>query len=132
MKLNSFLILNAIFSILNAMGALFLPAKILSIYGVTQGAGAELMAQYAAIGSVVIALIAYYASKIENSEAKKAIVLALFVSGAIGIIISLMGTANNIMNSSGWSLVLVYFFFTVIYGYFLFLKKSLWKTPEIL
>ena len=130
MRLKAVLILNAIFSLLNAIGALFLPAKILSIYGVAQGASVELMAQYAAIGSVVIALIAFYASKIENSEAKKAIILALFVSGVIGVILSVLGTANNIMKSSGWSLAFVYLFFTVVYGYFLFIKKTAWKTSE--
>jgi len=132
MRLNTVLILDAIFSLLNAIGALFLPAKILSIYGVTQVPGTELMAQYAAIGSVVISLLAFYASKIENSEAKKAIILALFVSGVIGVIISVLGTANNIMNSSGWSLAFVYLFFTVVYGYFFFIKKTAWKTSEIL
>ena len=132
MRLKAVLILNAIFSLLNAIGALFLPAKILSIYGVAQGASVELMAQYAAIGSVVIALIAFYASKIENSEAKKVIILALFVSGVIGVILSVLNTANNNMNSSGWSLAFVYLFFTVVYGYFLFIKKTVWKTSEIL
>jgi hypothetical protein len=130
MKLNTFLILNAIVWLFNAVGALLIPARVLSVYGVSPGAGTELMAQYAAIGSVVIAILAFYAGKTRNSEAKKVIVFALFISGAIGVIVSFSGTVNNTMNSSGWLLAGTYLFFTAGYAYFLFIKKSTWKISE--
>lgn len=125
MKLNTLLFLNAIFSLLNAIGAIFMPAFILNIYGVAQGKNVELMAQYAGIGSVAIGLLAYFATKIEPSDAKRYIVLSIFISDVIGVIISIYGTLKGIMSLAGWSLVIVYLFFVLGYGYYLFVKNDL-------
>ncbi len=128
MKLNYILLLNAIVSLMNALGAILIPSKILNTYGVDGGESVELMAQYAGIGSIAIGLLAFFATKIEPSDAKRYIVLSLFVSGTIGLIISFSGTVMGTMGASGWSLVFIYLFFTIGYGYFLFLKKRFWIT----
>ena len=125
MKLNTFLFLNVIFSLLNAIGAIFMPAFILNIYGIEIGKGVELMAQYAGIGSVAIGLLAYFTTKIKQSSAKRYIVLSIFISDVIGMIISVLGTLKGIMSLAGWSLVIVYLFFVLGYGYFIFVKNDL-------
>jgi len=125
MKLNTLLLLNAIFYLLNAVGAILLSSTILSIYGVGIGEGVELMAQYAGIGSVAIGLLAYFATKIEQSNAKRYIILSIFISDVIGVIISVIGNLKGIMSLSGWSLVIMYLFFALGYGYFLFVKNDL-------
>ena len=122
MKLNTLLLLNAIFSLLNAIGAILMPVFILNTYGVKQGYGVELMAQYAGIGSVVIGLLAYFTTKIESSDAKRYIILSIFISDVIGVIISIYGTLKGIMSVVGWSLVVIYLFFTIGYGYYLSLS----------
>ena len=124
MKLNTLLLLNAIFSLLNAIGAILMPVFILNTYGVKQGYGVELMAQYAGIGSVVIGLLAYFTTKIESSDAKRYIILSIFISDVIGVIISIYGTLKGIMSVVGWSLVVIYLFFTIGYGYYLFVRKN--------
>lgn len=125
MKLNIILIINAIFYLLNATGAILFPKMILNTYGVPDGAGAELMAQYAGIGSVAIGLLAYFATKVKQSNPKRYIILSILISNVIGIIISVLGTLKGTMNVSGWSLVVIYLFFTLGYGYFLFVKNDL-------
>ena len=127
MKLNTILLLNAIVSLLNATGAILFPEMILNTYGVPEGAGAELMAQYAGIGSVAIGFLAFWARRIEQPEAKRYILLALFVSDIIGVVLSVLGTLKGTMNISGWSLVVIYLFFTIGYGYFLFIKKNAFR-----
>ena len=124
MKLNTILIINAIVSLLNATGAILFPSIILNTYGVPTGTGAELMAQYAGIGSVAIGLLAYWATRIKQAEAKRYILMAFFVSDIIGVILSILGTFNKTMNISGWALVAIYLFFATGYGYFLFVKKE--------
>src|SRR5210317_111147 len=97
MKLNKLLLLNAIFSLLNAIGAILMPEFILNTYGVTQGENVELMSQYAGIGSVAIGLLAYLTIKIKDSEARRYIVLSIFISDIIGVFISFFSTLKGIM-----------------------------------
>ena len=104
-----------------------MPAFILNIYGVEIGEGVELMAQYAGIGSVAIGLLAYFATKIKQLNAKRYIILSIFISAIIGVIISILGTLKGIMSLAGWSLVTMYLFFVLGYGYFLFVKNDLFS-----
>lgn len=123
MKFKSLLILNAIVLGLSGIFALVLPSGVLSFYGVESGAGVQLMAQYAGLGSVVIALVAWFSRDVKDQKAQFALSLAFLITYIIGAIVSVLGTISGTMKI-GWMVVGLYLFFSLAYGYFLFKKKD--------
>jgi len=68
MKLRTLFIITAAFFAMNAPIALLFPMTQLSLYGVAAGPGASYMAQWAGLGSVAVALTAWFARNLANSE----------------------------------------------------------------
>jgi hypothetical protein len=126
MKLKHLLIINAIIALGYALGELFVPQTLGSIYGFKDTANPELMltARYFGWGLLAVGLVCALAANTPPSEAKQAIVKALFVAQTVGAIVSLMGTINGVFNAMGWSAVIIYVFHAAGYGYFWFMKPE--------
>lgn len=124
MKLKTLFIITAVFFIINAPIALLIPRTQLSLYGVTTCPGGNYMAQWAGLGSITIALIAWFSRNLAESEARRGIVLTLMIYFILGFVISVLGTISGVMSAMGWSLVLIYLLFAIGYAYFLYKKPS--------
>lgn len=126
MKLKHVLILNAIIALAYALGELFVPQTLGSIYGFKDTANPELMltARYFGWGLLAVGLICALAANTPPSEAKQAIVKALFIAQTVGVIISVMGTISGVFSAMGWSAVIIYLFFAAGFGYFGFIKPE--------
>ncbi len=119
MKLRTLLIVNAFVLGCSGILALLLPSSVLSLYGVESGPAVQLMAQYAGLGSLVIALLAWFSRNVEDAKAQKAIILAFLITYILGVMVSLFGTLAGTM-TIGWAVVGIYLLFTIAYGYVLF------------
>ena len=77
-------------------------------------------------GSALIgfALLTWMARNATDSDARRAIVLALFISECIGFIVTLIGQINNVVNVLGWSSVAIYLLLALGFGYFQFFKNA--------
>jgi hypothetical protein len=73
------------------------------------------------IGFSVLTWLARNAS---DSDARRAIVLALIVSDGIGFIAALMAQLADVVNSLGWSTVAIYLLLALGFGYFQFVKQE--------
>jgi hypothetical protein len=126
MKLKHLFIINAIIALAYALGELLIPQTIFSLYFVTETPTAEaiLMARYFGWGLLAVGLICAFAANAPPSEAKKAIVKALFIADVVGLIVSLMGTLGGTFNAFGWSAVIIYVFLAAGFGYFWFIKPE--------
>jgi hypothetical protein len=126
MKLKHLFIINAIIALGYALGELFVPETLGSIYGFEDTANPELMltARYFGWGLLAVGLICALAANTPPSEAKQAIVKALFIAQIVGVAVSLMGTINGVFNAMGWSAVIIYLFMAAGYGYFWFIKPE--------
>ncbi|MCK4983899.1 MAG: hypothetical protein KAS40_00170 [Desulfobacterales bacterium] len=126
MKLKHLFIINAIIALGYALGELFVPETLGSIYGFEDTANPELMltARYFGWGLLAVGLICALAANTPPSEAKQAIVKALFIAQIVGVAVSLMGTINGVFNAMGWSAVIIYLFLAAGYGYFWFIKPE--------
>jgi hypothetical protein len=120
MKYKVLLVITAIFFILNSIIALLTPATQLSLYNVTTGAGEKYMGQWGGLGSLAVALLAWFSRNISDYDARKAINLTLLFYFIVGLTISITGTVSGVMSAMGWSLVAIYLVFTIAYSYFLF------------
>ena len=123
MKFRNLLILNAIFIGISGILALLFPTRVLSLYGVESGPAVQLMAQYAGLGSLAIALVAWFIRDVKDPEAQFAIKLAFLITYIIGAIVSVQGTISGTMKI-GWAVVGLYLLFAIGYAYILILKKS--------
>jgi hypothetical protein len=123
MKLRSLLIVNAIILGCSGIWALLLPSSVLSLYGVESGPAVQLMARYAGLGSLVIALVAWFSRNVMDLKAQRAIILAFLITYVIAVIVSVIGTISGTMKI-GWAVVGLYLLFALGYAYILLLKKD--------
>ena len=124
MKLKNLFIINTVLSIVYGICFVLIPAKVLLLYGLTASAGEALMGQYFGVALIGIGLITWFAKNVTDSNAMGAIILALLISDIIGVIVSVIGTISGVMNTFGWSAVIIYLFLTLGFAYFQFKKPT--------
>ncbi len=124
MKLNTLLVINAVVALVYALGSLLVPATLLTLYGITSGPGEQLMAQFFGVALVAVGLLTWFARNVADASAQRAIILALLISDAVGIVVSLLGTLSGVMSVVGWSAVAIYLLLGLGYAYFQFMKPS--------
>jgi len=123
MKLKTLLVINAVIGICSALTAILFGEKVLSMYGVDSNPAASLMGQYAALGTIAMVLVAWFARNVEDRKAQRAIILAFLITNIIGVIISISGIISGVMKH-GWPVVGIYLLFTLGYSYFQFFKRA--------
>jgi hypothetical protein len=126
MKLKHLFIIHAIIALGYAVCNLFTPRIIVSIYFVNDTPTAEVLLslRYFSWGLLSVGLITAFAAAAPISEAKQAIVKALFLTSIVGLIVSLMGIFSGTFNAFGWSAVVIFVFLTAGYFYFWFIKPE--------
>jgi hypothetical protein len=126
MKLKHMFIINAIVPLGYALAMLFTPELIVSIYYINKAPTAEVLLslRYFGVGLLSIGLISAFAAKAPSSEAKQAIVKALFIADVVGIIVALIGIFNGTHTTFGWSAVVIYGLLAAGFGYFWFIKPE--------
>jgi ABC-type spermidine/putrescine transport system permease subunit II len=124
MKLRNLFVINAIVALVYGISFVLAPVIVLSLYGVTQGPSEALMGQYFGLSLIAIGLLTWFARSVTDSDAQRAIILALLISDIIGVIVSVLGTVSGVMNAVGWSAVGIYLLLALGYAYFQFMKPS--------
>ena len=98
--------------------------RLLAIYGITVDAQFALVGQLFGAALLGYALLTWTARNAAPSDARGAIVLALFVSDAIAFVIALIAQLRNVVNQVGWSTVAIYLLLALGFGYFQFKKPA--------
>ncbi len=130
MRLSTLLIVNAVVGILFGLAFLLAPASMAEVYGleVDTGSdyvqGAEFISRFAGAAFIGFGVLAWQARYSADSSARRAIVLAYFVSFALGFIISVIAQFQGVYNALGWSTVVIYLLFAAGYGYFQFMGED--------
>lgn len=129
MSLKTLMIIKAVVCLTLGIILLFVPGFLYSFFGATlNDAGVFAAREYGAalIGTL---MLTWYARNAAESQARRAIILDLFVYDAIGVVITLIATLSGVLNWLGWAVVVLYLFFTVGYGYFWFKKPIAASNP---
>ena len=122
MNLKTLMIIKAVVCLSLGLLLLLAPGFTFSLFGASiNDAGAFPAREYGAalIGTL---LLTWYARNAAESQARRAIILDLFVYDAIGVVITLIAQLSGMFNLLGWGIVAIYLFFAVGYGYFWFVK----------
>ena len=78
-----------------------------------------MMSQFAGLGSIAVALVAFFVRKVRDPLALRGLSLAFLITHGIGAIISIQNTLSGVIKL-GWPIVILYSIFTIGYAYFFF------------
>jgi len=110
-----YMIVEAIFGI----GLLFAPALLIGPMGVTLDETSSSLARL--LGTLILSLpvLFYFALKSSGIEFKRGVVYSAFIYLLLSTILLLITQLNGLMNSMGWSIVILHFVFMIWFGYYL-------------
>lgn len=124
MKLSVLMIVNAIIAAVFGLGFVFAPGQVTSLYGPEVGAVLEYVAQLFGAALLAFAVLTWLARNVPDSEARRAILLAMFVGDGVGFVVALIAQLQGIQNALGWSTVVIYLLLALGFGYFRFVAKG--------
>jgi hypothetical protein len=124
MKLKTLMIINSVVAIVFGVLFVIVPAQAYSCYNIT--ADEQLIYMGRLFGSALIgfAMLTWIARNAADSDARKAILYALFTADCIGFVVALIGQISNVVNALGWSTVAIYLLLALGFGYFQFFKAA--------
>ena len=123
MKLKTLLIIKAVVCLCLGIPILLVPNFIYSIFGATLAAGGVFAAREYGASMMGNLMLTWFARNSQESDARWAIVLALFVYDAIGFIVALIAVLAGSVNALGWLIVILYLLLALGFGYFLIPRK---------
>ena len=98
---------------------LAVPFQLLSLFGATLSDGGMFTAREYGAALFGNLFLCWFAKNSGESEARKAIIIALFVYDFIGFVATTITASAGVLNPLGWFVVFVYLFFTIGFGYYL-------------
>ena len=125
MSFKNLMVIKAIVCLAFGILLLAIPDMLISIFGATLGGGGMFTAREYGSSLFGNLFLCWFARNAEESDARRAIILALFVYDLIAFIMTAITVISGILNPLGWLIAFVYLFFTLGFGYFLV------KPPEI-
>ena len=119
MKFKHLMVIKALVCLAFGILLLIIPDRLLSIFGATLSAGGIFTAREYGAALFGNLFLCWFAKNAAESDARRAIILALFVYDLIGFVVTVITIVSGVLNPLGWLIVFVYLFFTVGFGYFL-------------
>ena len=124
MKLKTLLVIKAIVCFSIGIPILIATDFTYSIFGATLAAGGVFAAREYGASMMGNLMLTWFARNSQESDARWAIILALFVYDAVGLVITLIAILSGALNPISWLIVALYLFFTLGFGYFLLQKRQ--------
>ena len=125
MKVKTLLIIKAIICLCLGIPILIVPNFIYSIFGASLTLGGVFAAREYGASMMGNLMLTWFARNSQESEARWAIILALFVYDAFGFFVTLLAIISGTLNPLAWLIVALYLFLALGFGYFLIPKRKL-------
>jgi len=119
MNLKTMLIIKAIVCLVLGIPILIVPTLFYGVFGATLTAAGVFAAQEYGASLMGNLCLTWFARKAVDSDARRAILLALCVYDAVGVVVTLIAVLSGVLNPLGWLAVIIYLFFAVGFGYYL-------------
>ena len=119
MSFSNLMVIKALVCLVFGILLIAIPDVLLSIFGAALGAGGMFTAREYGAALFGNLFLCWYARNAEESDARRAIILALFVYDLIGFIVTIITVFLGILNLLGLLIAFVYLFFTFGFGYFM-------------
>ena len=122
MKLQTLMIIKAVVCLVLGALLLFAPSFGFSLFGASITGDGTFPAQEYGAAMLGTMLLTWFARNAAESQARRAIILDLFIYDAIGVVITLIALFSGKFNLLGWGILAIYLFFAVGYGYYWFAR----------
>jgi hypothetical protein len=119
MKFKTLMIIKAVVCLALGVPILLVPVFFYGVFGTTLGAGGIFAAREYGASLFGNLMITWFARNATESDARRAIILGLFLYDAIGFVVTLIAQISGLFNPLGWFAAAIYLFFAVGFGYFL-------------
>jgi len=120
MRLKNLFILNGVIAVGYALAFFLATGPLLGVYGITPNPEAIFMTRWFGVGLLAVGLTTWLARNGAESDAGRAVVLALAVTYAVGAVLALWGTLFGPFNALGWIAVGFNLLLGSGFGYFHF------------
>jgi hypothetical protein len=128
MSLRVLMIINTVISGLFGIAFVLIPWQVLSLHGVQSDPAINYIGELFGAALIAFAVLTWTARNAAESDARTAIVRALFIGDTIGFILAFIAQFNGVVNKLGWSTIVIYLFLAIGFGYFYFSKRSAKKS----
>ena len=119
MNLKNLMMIKAAVCLVLGVPILLVPDFFYGLFGTTLAVGGAFAAREYGASLMGNLLLTWFARNAVESDARRAIALALCVYDAIGFVITLIAVISGLLNPLGWLAVVIYLFFALGFGYFL-------------
>jgi hypothetical protein len=108
MTAKTFLTISSIFAILYGLGFLLLPGPSIAIYGTEPEPHLILLMRY--FGSTLLAfgVLEWFGKDFREWVAVRAVLIAVIILNAVGLLVTLGGMVEGLFNSTAWSSIILY------------------------
>ncbi|HBZ21374.1 MAG TPA: hypothetical protein DEO60_09605 [Bacteroidales bacterium] len=110
-----YLIVEAIFGV----GFLFVPGLMMDPMGVTLDATSTTFARLFGTLLISIPVLLYFARKSSSTEFKRGVIYCCFIYLLLSTVVLLITQIKGLMNTMGWSIVILHLVFMLWFGYYL-------------
>ena len=121
MKFKPILTINSVLAALSGAACIAIPVQLLAHYHVTLSPMGVVVYQFWGATLLGLGVLIWFLRGITDRLLQIKISLALFVTNALSCMMAFRGQYNG-ANSRGWSMVVLFGLFTLIYGIFVFMK----------
>jgi hypothetical protein len=123
MTFRTLLIIKAVVCLVFGLFLLLAPNTLLGLLGTILTEGGTFTAREYGAALMGTLLLTWFARDVGAADARRAILLDLLIYDLIGMVVTLWVVFSGVLNLLGWSIVVVYLFFTVGSGYLLVKEK---------
>lgn len=119
MSFKNLMVIKSLVCLVIGIPLLIIPDTFISIFGAALNDGGMFTAREYSASLLGNVFLCWFAKNSSESEARRAIILALFVYDLIGFIMTTFTVIFGVLNALGWFVVLIYLFFAIGFGYYL-------------
>ena len=124
MNLKTWMLISTVVAAIFGVLFVVVPGQVTATYGVTADAAMRYMGQLFGVCLVGIAVLCWFAKDAPESEARTAILRALFVTDGLGFVVALAAQLGGVVNALGWSTVAIFLVLGLGWAYFLRAKPA--------
>jgi hypothetical protein len=124
MTFKNFMIIKAIVCLGFGIILVFVPGVLMDFLGASLGPGGTFLGRVYGASLFGTLMLTWFGRNVAESEARRPILLHLFVYDAIGIIVTVLAVMSGVLNTLGWGIVAVYLVIALGSGYLLTMKPS--------
>jgi hypothetical protein len=125
MKFKTLMVIKAVVCLSLGVPILLAPIFLYSLFGASLNPSGVFAAREYGASLIGNLMLTWFARNAIDSEARRAIILALCVYDAIGFIITLIAQIAGVLGPLGWFAMAIYLFFAIAFGYFLLPQKKI-------